>query len=239
MRASWQVVALFAALAEAAKADAAGGANAGAAPAPVHLVIAPSSVLDNWARELARWCPGLRAVKYHGPAAERKAMRLALDARGFDVLVTSYTYFEGDDETQRADRAWLRQREYDVLVLDEAHALKRQVDIYMCTCPMSVCTHARVHMRRADARGDLQGSRRAEQLGRLESKQRLLLTGTPVQNNLPELFALLTFMLPQIFPPLLAEAMREGSRDAKPDVNITDAQARRTSYYGHPDVGLT
>ena len=54
----------------------------------MHLVIAPSSVLDNWARELARWCPGLRAVKYHGPAAERKAMRLALDAQGFDVLVT-------------------------------------------------------------------------------------------------------------------------------------------------------
>ena len=38
----------------------------------------------------ARWasCPGLRAAKYHGPAAERKAMRLALDAQGFDVLVT-------------------------------------------------------------------------------------------------------------------------------------------------------
>ena len=85
-------MALFAALAEAAKAaeaDAAtGAAGAAGAPPPVHLVIAPSSVLDNWARELARWCPGLRAVKYHGPAAERKAMRLALDAQGFDVLVT-------------------------------------------------------------------------------------------------------------------------------------------------------
>ena len=85
-------MALFAALAEAAKAAeadaAAGAAGAAGAPPPVHLVIAPSSVLDNWARELARWCPGLRAAKYHGPAAERKAMRLALDAQGFDVLVT-------------------------------------------------------------------------------------------------------------------------------------------------------
>ena len=78
-------MALFAALAEAAKAA---EADAAAEVPPVHLVIAPSSVLDNWARELARWCPGLRAVKYHGPAAERKAMRLALDAQGFDVLVT-------------------------------------------------------------------------------------------------------------------------------------------------------
>ena len=82
-------MALFAALAEAAKAaEADAAAGAAGAPPPVHLVIAPSSVLDNWARELARWCPGLRAVKYHGPAAERKAMRLALDAQGFDVLVT-------------------------------------------------------------------------------------------------------------------------------------------------------
>ena len=123
------------------------------------------------------------------------------------LTLTSYTYFEGDDEAQRADRAWLRQREYDVLVLDEAHALKRQ------------------------------SSRRAEQLGRLESRQRLLLTGTPVQNNLPELFALLTFMLPQIFPPLLAEAMREGSgAGGKPDVNITDAQARRARQLLAPFV---
>ena len=94
-----------------------------------------------------------------------------------------------------------------MLVLDEAHALKRQ------------------------------SSRRAEQLGRLASRQRLLLTGTPVQNNLPELFALLTFMLPQIFPPLLAEAMREGSgAGGKPDVNITDAQARRARQLLAPFV---
>ena len=34
----------------------------------------------------------------------------------------------------------------------------------------------------------------------LSCEQRLLLTGTPVQNNLAELLTLLTFMLPKIFP---------------------------------------
>ena len=101
-------------------------------------------------------------------------------------------------QASRADRSWLVKIKWVCCVFDEAHALKRA------------------------------GGGRVQRLSRLQCEQRVLLTGTPVQNNLPELFALLTFMLPQIFPPLLAEAMREGSgTGGKPDVNITDAQARR------------
>ena len=31
-----------------------------------HIVVAPASLLENWQRELARWCPGLRVVLYYG-----------------------------------------------------------------------------------------------------------------------------------------------------------------------------
>ena len=31
-----------------------------------HLVIVPASLLENWQRELAKWCPGLRVVTYYG-----------------------------------------------------------------------------------------------------------------------------------------------------------------------------
>lgn len=47
-------------------------------------------------------------------------------------------------------------------------------------------------------------SRRLEQLSRL-SQHRIMLTGTPLQNNLGELYNLLRFLLPSLFqklPPL-------------------------------------
>ena len=31
-----------------------------------HLVIVPASLLENWQRELQKWCPGLRVVTYYG-----------------------------------------------------------------------------------------------------------------------------------------------------------------------------
>ena len=31
-----------------------------------HIVVAPASLLENWQRELARWCPGLKVVLYYG-----------------------------------------------------------------------------------------------------------------------------------------------------------------------------
>lgn len=31
-----------------------------------HLVIVPASLLENWQRELHKWCPGLRVVTYYG-----------------------------------------------------------------------------------------------------------------------------------------------------------------------------
>ena len=42
-------------------------------------------------------------------------------------------------------------------------------------------------------------SERYNKLMRLKGNFRLLLTGTPLQNNLKELVSLLSFMLPQLF----------------------------------------
>jgi hypothetical protein len=35
-------------------------------PRGPHLVCAPASLLDNWAREIGHWCPKLRVLTYHG-----------------------------------------------------------------------------------------------------------------------------------------------------------------------------
>jgi hypothetical protein len=141
-----------------------------------HLVVAPASTLDNWLREFGLWAPSLVVAKYHGSQALRTQMQRDLDDSTFDVLVLPYTYFEGEGAASQYDRRWLRRRRWGLGVFDEAHALKTS------------------------------GSARYHRLSQLTIAHRLLLSGTPVQNNLHELLTLLSFMLPRAFPPRLADA---------------------------------
>ncbi len=73
------------------------------------LVVAPTSVIPNWASEARRFRPGLRCAVYHGPGR-------ALDPEA-ELTVTSYAVLRLDVETLSA-RSW------DTLVLDESQALK-------------------------------------------------------------------------------------------------------------------
>lgn len=57
-----------------------------------HLIVVPSSTLDNWACEIARWCPSMIVEKYHGTQEERRRMRIRFAKEGFsgfDVLLTT------------------------------------------------------------------------------------------------------------------------------------------------------
>lgn len=57
-----------------------------------HLIVVPSSTLDNWANELETWCPNLAVQKYYGSQEERKRMRVRFAKEGFtgfDVLLTT------------------------------------------------------------------------------------------------------------------------------------------------------
>ncbi len=73
------------------------------------LVVAPTSVLPNWAREAARFRPGLTVHAYHG--ADRK-----LDAAA-DVTLTTWAILRLDQEALAATT-------WDTLVLDEAQTIK-------------------------------------------------------------------------------------------------------------------
>lgn len=72
------------------------------------LVVAPRSVLFNWADELAKFRPGLRVATYHGPARE------LTDA---DVTLTTYAVLRLDIER-------LAQHDFRAVVLDEAQVIK-------------------------------------------------------------------------------------------------------------------
>lgn len=44
-----------------------------------HIIVVPSSVLDNWDSELKKFCPALKLVKYHGSQKDRSAIRQRLN----------------------------------------------------------------------------------------------------------------------------------------------------------------
>ncbi|MCC6624127.1 MAG: DEAD/DEAH box helicase [Deltaproteobacteria bacterium] len=139
------------------------------------LVVAPTSVLPNWMKEIERFRPGLRARAYHGPGR-------ALDPTA-DVTVTSWSILRLDVEALSTIR-------WDTIVLDESQTIKNP---------------------------DSQVARAAF---RLDGKQRLALTGTPVENRLDDLWSQMRFVEPgllgdrQAFVETYAEPIGQGNAQA-------------------------
>ncbi|TIC80596.1 DEAD/DEAH box helicase [Crenobacter intestini] len=115
------------------------------------LVVAPTSLLGNWAQEIARFAPALRVASY-GDAADRAG--LLAGAGAGDVLLVSYTLF-ADASGAFAARGW------HTLVVDEAQAIKN---------PQSA---------------------RSRAVYAQDAAFRLVLSGTPVENRLMELWAIM------------------------------------------------
>jgi superfamily II DNA or RNA helicase len=137
-------------------------ANVGS-PAPF-LVVAPASVVYNWASEAQRFTPGL-AVRTITQTRARRGVDLAEAVAGAELVVTSYTLF-------RLEYDEYAQLEWSGLVLDEAQFVKNPAG---------------------------QGHRCAKQL---PASFKLAITGTPLENNLAELWALLSITAPGLLPRL-------------------------------------
>jgi hypothetical protein len=120
------------------------------------LVIAPTSVIRNWADEAARFAPALRFAQL-SDAEDRS--RLVADAGSFDVVVCSYGLLPFEENL-------LAGREWNVVVLDEAQAVKNHL------------------------------AKRTKIVKRFRGRTRVIATGTPVENNLTELWSLFDFINP-------------------------------------------
>ncbi|TVU20874.1 hypothetical protein EJB05_30475 [Eragrostis curvula] len=128
-----------------------------------HMVVAPKSTLGNWIKEIQRFCPILRAVKFLGNPEERNHIRENLLQPGkFDVVVTSF-------EMAIKEKTALKRFSWRYIIIDEAHRIKNENSLLSKTM--------RIY----------------------NTNYRLLITGTPLQNNLHELWSLLNFLLPEIF----------------------------------------
>ncbi|XP_059655235.1 protein CHROMATIN REMODELING 19 isoform X2 [Cornus florida] len=171
-------------------------------PGP-HLVVCPASVLENWERELKKWCPSFSVLQYHGAGRSAYSKELSsLSKAGlpppFNVILVCYSLFERHSVQQKDDRKTLKRLPWSCVLMDEAHALKDK-NSYRWKNLMSVARNA---------------------------KQRLMLTGTPLQNDLHELWSLLEFMMPDIF--------ETGDVDLKKHLNAEDRDliARMKSIMG-------
>ncbi|WBM79150.1 DEAD/DEAH box helicase [Cryobacterium breve] len=96
-----------------------------AAPAHPFLVVAPTSVVSNWAAECARFAPDLRVASVTETSRKRATNIAALHAEA-DVVITSYTLFRLDFDEYNAVP-------WEGLLLDEAQFVKNRASrAYQC-----------------------------------------------------------------------------------------------------------
>uniref|UniRef100_A0A8C2Z609 Chromodomain helicase DNA binding protein 8 n=1 Tax=Cyclopterus lumpus TaxID=8103 RepID=A0A8C2Z609_CYCLU len=138
------------------------------------LVIAPLSTITNWEREFSTWT-NMNAIVYHGSLASRQ-------------MIQQYEMYFKDDKEHLIPGAYkfdalittfemvlsdcpeLREISWRCVIIDEAHRLKNR------NCKL------------------------LDSLKALDVEHKVLLTGTPLQNTVEELFSLLHFLEPAQFP---------------------------------------
>ena len=85
--------------------------NVGRASACPSLVVAPRSLLFNWAAEARKFAPQLKVLEHHGSDRDRNVFD------DCDLVLTTYA-------TMRLDIARLAETEFEYVILDEAQAIK-------------------------------------------------------------------------------------------------------------------
>ena len=133
------------------------------------LVVTPASTLHNWQQEVARFVPSFKVVPYWGSPQERKILRHFWDQRYLHTRNASFHVVITSYQLVITDFKYFNRIKWQYMVLDEAQAIKSS------------------------------GSQRWKMLLEFKCRNRLLLSGTPIQNSMAELWALLHFVMPTLF----------------------------------------
>ncbi|KAJ6604781.1 SNF2 family DNA-dependent ATPase [Mycena vulgaris] len=134
------------------------------------LVVAPASTLHNWQQEITRFVPGLKALPYWGNVKDRATLRKFWSKK--EITYNKDAPFHiliTSYQLVTQDQQYFQRVNWQYMILDEAQNIKNSSSVRWKTLLGFHC------------------------------RNRLLLTGTPIQNSMQELWALLHFIMPSLF----------------------------------------
>ncbi|KAF8642010.1 hypothetical protein AX16_009731 [Volvariella volvacea WC 439] len=140
-----------------------------AAPA---LVIVPNSTITNWVREVRRWAPNLRVVPFYGETKAREVIKryeLFHEKPPAGYTAAKFHVLIATYEAVLNAKDFFvfkNQPRWEVLIVDEGQRLKNDSSLLF------------------------------RKLNELKSAHRIIMTGTPLNNNMRELFNLMNFLDP-------------------------------------------
>nr|XP_014347248.1 PREDICTED: DNA helicase INO80 [Latimeria chalumnae] len=133
------------------------------------LIISPASTLNNWHQEFTRFVPKFKVLPYWGNPHDRKVIRKFWSQKTLYTQDAPFHVVITSYQLVVQDVKYFQRVKWQYMVLDEAQALKSSSSV------------------------------RWKILLQFQCRNRLLLTGTPIQNTMAELWALLHFIMPTLF----------------------------------------
>ena len=154
------------------------------------LIVVPNSTCANWRREIKQWAPSLRVVTYFGSSeARRMAHRYELFPNKTKTLACHIVVTSYDAAQDVNVQTVLRRIPWQGLIVDEGQRLKNDKNILYSA------------------------------LTSLKAPFKILLTGTPLQNNQRELFNLLQFLDNSVNAQALEEKYATLTKDNVPELH--------------------
>ena len=116
------------------------------------LLIVPASLIYNWTSEMTKFAPNLKYYVIH----PQEKSTLGERDLGDGIYITTYGML--------VRLEWLREPEWDMLILDEAQAIKNP------------------------------GTKQTKAVKQIKARSKIALTGTPVENRLSDLWSIFDFL---------------------------------------------
>ena len=123
----------------------------------VSLVIVPNTLKENWRREIVKFSPSLKVFVYEG----KRRFLYYNKLQKYDVVITSY-------DTARLDFSVFKQIEWNLIILDEAQAIKNE------------------------------GAIRSRTIRCFKKKSGIAVSGTPFENHVTDVWPIFDFCFPSL-----------------------------------------